>query len=90
MSAALIDELSTQRRQILVAHLASDPGLALDLSIFLMAQKVVYPHAFLEDHSTLKAEHASFPMFGFRDEESLASAQIDEQRLGLDQSWAGL
>jgi ParB family chromosome partitioning protein len=89
MSAALIDELSTQRRQILVAHLATDPGLALDLSIFLMAQKIVYPHAFLEDHSTLKAEHASFPMFGFRDEGSLASAQIEEQRLGLDQSWAG-
>ncbi|MEO5599083.1 MAG: ParB/RepB/Spo0J family partition protein [Novosphingobium sp.] len=89
MSAALTDELATQRRQILVAHLASDPSLALDLSIFLMAQKIVYPHARLEDHSTLKAEQASFPLVGFRDEESLASVQIEEQRQSLDQSWAG-
>src|SRR3546814_17287111 len=42
LSATLIDELATQRRQILVAHIASDPEMALDITIFLMAQNVVF------------------------------------------------
>lgn len=42
LSATLIEELATQRRQILVAHIASDPAMALDLTIFLMAQNVVF------------------------------------------------
>lgn len=88
-SARLIDELATQRRQILVAHLASDPALALDLTIFLMAQKVVSPLLSRSDHTTLRAEEASFPIGTFHDEDSLASQTIGEQRQALDQSWAG-
>ncbi len=41
LSATLIDELATQRRQ-LVVHIASDPEPALDLTIFLMAQNGVF------------------------------------------------
>lgn len=90
LSATLIDELATQRRQILVAHIASDPGIALDLTIFLMAQNVVFEQAHIPNHSTLKSSAAGFPIFGFRDEGSMASQTIDDQRQKLDTSWAGL
>jgi ParB family chromosome partitioning protein len=89
LSATLIDELATQRRQILVAHITSDPGLALDLTIFLMAQNVVFEQANIPNHSTLKSSAAAFPIFGFRDEGSMASQTIDDQRQKLDTSWAG-
>ena len=90
LSATLIDELATQRRQILVAHIASDPAMALDLTIFLMAQNVVFEQAHIPNHSTLKSSAAGFPIFAFRDEGSMASQTIDDQRQRLDTSWAGL
>jgi len=90
LSATLIDELATQRRQILVAHVTSDPAMALDLTIFLMAQNVVFEQAHVPNHSTLKSSAAGFPIFGFRDEGSMASQTIDDQRQKLDTSWAGL
>jgi ParB family chromosome partitioning protein len=89
LSATLIDELATQRRQILVAHIASDATMALDLTIFLMAQNVFFEHSHVPNHSTLKASAAGFPIFGFRDEGSMASQTIDDQRQRLDTSWAG-
>jgi len=89
LSATLIDELATQRRQILVAHIASDPAMALDLTIFLMAQNVVFEHSHIPNHSTLKSGAAGFPIFSFRDEGSMASQTIDDQRQRLDTSWAG-
>ncbi|WP_242140501.1 ParB/RepB/Spo0J family partition protein [Sphingomonas sp. TREG-RG-20F-R18-01] len=90
LSATLIDELATQRRQILVAHVASDPTMALDLTIFLMAQNVVFEQAHIPNHSTLKSSAAGFPIFAFRDEGSMASQTIYDQRQKLDTSWAGL
>jgi len=89
LSATLIDELATRRRQILVAHIASDPAMALDLTIFLMAQNVVFETIYVPNHSTLKSSGAAFPIFGFRDEGSMASQAIDDQRQRLDTSWAG-
>ena len=89
LSATLVDELATQRRQILVAHVASDPAVALDLTIFLMAQDVVFATSYIRDHSTLKAGAASMPILSFRDEGSMASQTIEEQRQHLDTSWAG-
>lgn len=89
LSATLIDELATQRRQILVAHIASDAELALDLTIFLMAQNVVFEQNYVRNHSTLKSSGAQFPIFGFRDEGSMASQTIEDQRQRLDTSWAG-
>ncbi len=86
-SAALVDELATQRRQILVAHLASDPAVALDLTIFLMAQDVAFTSSYIRDHSTLKASPAQMPIFAFRDEESMASQTIEDQRQHLNTSW---
>jgi ParB family chromosome partitioning protein len=88
-SAALVDELATQRRQILVAHLASDPAIALDLTIFLMAQDLVFSGSYIRDHSTLKASTAQMPIFAFRDEASMASQTIEDQRQQLDTSWVG-
>lgn len=89
LSATLVDELATQRRQILVAHVASDPALALDLTIFLMAQDAVFANNYVRSHSTLKASPSQFPIFAFRDEGSLASQTIADQRQALDTSWAG-
>lgn len=89
LSATLVDELATQRRQILVAHLASDPAVALDLTIFLMAQDVVFSTSTIRDHSTLKAGTAQMPILTFRDEGSMASQTIEDQRQQLDTSWAG-
>ena len=89
LSATLVDELATQRRQILVAHVASDPAVALDLTIFLMAQDVVFANNYIRDHSTLKASAAQMPIFAFRDEASMASQTIEDQRQHLDTSWAG-
>jgi ParB family chromosome partitioning protein len=89
LSATLIDELATQRRQILVAHLASDPTIALDLTIFLMAQNIVFDSSYIRDHSTLRASAAQFPIFAFRDEGSMASQTIEDQRQALDTSWVG-
>jgi ParB family transcriptional regulator, chromosome partitioning protein len=88
-SAALIDELATQRRQILVAHLASDPGIALDLTIFLMAQDLAFAGSYVRDDSTLKAGAAQMPISAFRDETSMASQTIEDQRQHLDTSWLG-
>ena len=89
LSATLVDELATQRRQILVTHLASDPAVALDLTIFLMAQDVVFATSYIRDHSTLKAGAAALPILTFRDETSTASRAIEDQRQRLDTSWAG-
>ncbi|MBB4087549.1 ParB/RepB/Spo0J family partition protein [Sphingomonas carotinifaciens] len=89
LSGTLIDELATQRRQILVAHLASDPAMALDLTIFLMAQNVVFANCHISDHSTLKSSASDFPIFSFRDEGSMASQTFDDQRQRLDTTWAG-
>ena len=86
-SAALVDELATQRRMILVAHLASDPAVALDLTIFLMAQDLAFTSSYIRDHSTLKASAAQMPIFAFRDEASMASQTIEDQRQHLDTSW---
>ncbi|MCP1471920.1 ParB family chromosome partitioning protein [Sphingobium sp. OAS761] len=89
LSATLIDELATQRRQILSAHVASDASFALDLAIFFMAHRTVFAGGYVRDHSTLQAAHASFPIVGFRDEGSAASNALADQRQGLDVSWAG-
>jgi ParB family transcriptional regulator, chromosome partitioning protein len=89
LSATLVDELATQRRQILAAHVGSDAGFALDLAIFLMAHRAVFAGSYVRDHSTLQAGAASFPIASFRDEGSAASNILAEQRQGLDVSWAG-
>ncbi len=39
LSQRLVDELAMQRRDILAVHVAADPGLALDLAIFLMIDR---------------------------------------------------
>src|SRR3546814_18136143 len=56
------------------------PSLALDLAIFLMANRVVYHASYVRDHTTFRTPAASLPIFSFRDEESLASHTLDEQR----------
>jgi len=88
-SATLVDELATQRRQILASHVASDPAFALDLAIFLMAHRAVFAGGHVRDHSTLQANAASLPIASFRDEGSAASILLAEQRQTLDVSWAG-
>ncbi|WP_231564964.1 hypothetical protein [Sphingomonas sp. Ant H11] len=45
--------------------------MALDLTIFLMAQNVVFEQSHIPNHSTLKSGAAAFPIFAFRDEGSM-------------------
>jgi ParB family chromosome partitioning protein len=89
LSVALMDELATQRTQILAAHVASDPALALDLSIFLMADQIVYSSAYIQYGISVTARPADMPIPKFRDEGSTASNALEDQRQGLDTSWAG-
>src|SRR3546814_20319033 len=58
-------------------------------SDLLMAQDVVFEQNYVRNHSTLKSSGAQFPIFGFRDEGSMASQAIEDQRQRLDTSWAG-
>src|SRR3546814_4806310 len=55
-----------------------------------MANRVVYHASYVRDHTTFRTPAASLPIFSFRDEESLASHTLDEQRQALDTRWAGL
>src|SRR3546814_1496111 len=59
-------------------------ALPIYLTIFLMAQNVVFEQNYVRNHSTLKSSGAQFPIFGFRDEGSMASQTIEDQRQRLD------
>lgn len=88
-SVTLMDELATRRCQILAAHVANDPALALDLSIFLIADRIVYPSACIDYGISVTARPAELPIFNFRDEGSMAANSLEELRQALDTSWAG-
>jgi ParB family chromosome partitioning protein len=89
LSVTLMDELATRRCQILAVHVASDPALALDLSIFLMADRIVYSNACIDYGIDVSARGAAFPIPNFRDEGSTASIELEDLRQALDTSWAG-
>lgn len=87
LSRALIDELAIQRRDVLAVHVAADPGLALDLAIFLMVDRdAVYTSE--RNGSSLMALAPSDPVFGFETPEARASVARAKSMEALDRSWA--
>ncbi len=87
LSQALADELAIQRRDILAVHVAADPGLALDLAIFLMIDREA-GYSSEKSGSSLVALPPSDPVFGFKTPDAAATRARGEAADALDRSWA--
>ncbi len=86
LSQALADELAIQRRDILAVHVAADPGLALDLAIFLMIDREA-GYSSEKSGSSLVALPPSDPVFGFKTPDAAATRARVEAAEALDRSW---
>ena len=86
LSQALADELAIQRRDILAVHVAADPGLALDLAIFLMIDRGS-GYSSEKSGSSLVALPPSDPVFGFKTPDAAATRAREEAFEALDRSW---
>ncbi|HEX8669103.1 MAG TPA: chromosome partitioning protein ParB, partial [Allosphingosinicella sp.] len=86
LSQALADELAIQRRDILAVHVAADPGLALDLAIFLMIDRET-GYSSEKSGSSLVALPPSDPVFGFKTPDAAATRARAEAAEELDRSW---
>lgn len=86
LSKRLVDELAMQRRDVLSLHVASDPGLALDLLVFTLAEADT-----LDWHSrsatTIRGSCPSGPIVGFEPADAPATAALADLRTSLDESW---
>ena len=87
LSQRLVDELAMQRRDVLAVHVAADPGLALDLAIFLMIDREA-GYSCEKSGSSLVAAPPSNPVFGFKTPEAPATVASTEAAEVLDRSWA--
>jgi ParB family transcriptional regulator, chromosome partitioning protein len=87
LSQRLVDELSMQRRDILAVHVAADPGLALDLAIFLMIDRESGRFG-EKSGSSLAALPPSNPVFDFRTPDAATTIAAAEAAEALDRSWA--
>ncbi len=86
LSKRLVDELAMQRRDVLALHLASDPGLALDLMVFTLADADTYDWR-ARSATTLRGPGPAGPIMGFEAKDAPASSALAELRSGLDESW---
>jgi ParB family chromosome partitioning protein len=86
LSRALIDELAIQRRDILAVHVAADPGLALDLAIFLMIDREA-GYSSEKSGSSLLALAPTDPVFGFKTPDAAATVARAQAAEALDRSW---
>ncbi len=86
LSQALADELAIQRRDILAVHVAADPGLALDLAIFLMIDREA-GYSSEKSGFSLVAMPPSDPVFGFKTPDAAATRARVEAAEALDRSW---
>ncbi|WP_114952242.1 ParB/RepB/Spo0J family partition protein [Sphingosinicella terrae] len=86
LSQALLDELSMQRRDILAAHVASDPAIARDLATFLMID-CGEGHDPGRDGSSLIASPPSDPVAGLRTPEATATLALSRWAEALDRGW---
>lgn len=86
LSKRLVDELAMQRRDVLALHVASDPGLALDLMVFTLADADTHDWR-ARAASTLRAPVPAGPIIGFEAKDAPASSGFAEFRSGLDESW---
>lgn len=86
LSKRLVDELAMQRRDVLALHVASDPGLALDIMVFTLADADTHDWR-ARAASTLRAPVPAGPIIGFEAKDAPASSGLAEIRSGLDESW---
>jgi ParB family chromosome partitioning protein len=86
MSQRLVDELAMQRRDVLALHVASDPGLALDLLVFALADADTTRFG-PTPGLTVRGAAATGPAHGFVAHDAAATASLAELRSGLDESW---
>ena len=87
LSQRLVDELAMQRRDILAVHIAADPGLALDLAIFLMVDREA-GYSSEKSGSSLAAMPPSNPVFDLKTPDAAATLARAEATEALDRSWA--
>jgi ParB family chromosome partitioning protein len=88
LSRRLVDELAMQRRDVLALHVASDPGLALDIMVFTLADADNHDWR-ARAATTLRAPVPAGPIAGFEAKDAPASMALAELRSGLDESWRG-
>ena len=86
LSKRLVDELAMQRRDVLALHVASDPGLALDLLVFTLADADTHDWR-SRSSTTLRGGTPAGPIVGFEAKDAPASAALAELKSGLDESW---
>lgn len=86
LSKRLVDELAMQRRDILGLHVASDPGLALDVMVFTLADADTLDWR-SRSATTIRGGTPTGPIAGFEAKDAAASATLAELRAGLDESW---
>lgn len=86
LSKRLVDELAMQRRDVLALHLASDPGLALEVMVFTLADADTIDWR-ARAATTLRGPVASGPIVGFEAKEAPTSTALAELRSGLDETW---
>jgi ParB family transcriptional regulator, chromosome partitioning protein len=86
LSQRLVDELAMQRRDILAVHIAADPGLALDLAIFLMIDREA-GYSSEKSGSSLVAMPPSNPVFDFKTPDAAATIARTEATEALDRNW---
>jgi len=86
LSKRLVDELAMQRRDVLALHVASDPGLALDIMVFTLADADTHDWR-SRPSTTLRAPVPAGPIIGFEAKDAPASSGLAEFRSSLDESW---
>ena len=86
LSKRLVDELAMQRRDVLALHVASDPGLALDVLVFTLADADTHDWR-ARAATTLRAPLPAGPIMGFEAKDAPASGALAELRSSLDESW---
>ncbi|WP_340266633.1 ParB/RepB/Spo0J family partition protein [Sphingobium mellinum] len=88
LSKRLVDELAMQRRDVLALHVASDPGLALDLMVFTLADADTLDYR-ARSATTLRGGTPAGPIIGFEAKDAAASASLAEFKSSLDENWRG-
>lgn len=86
LSKRLVDELAMQRRDVLAVHVASDPGLSLDIMVFTLADADTHDWR-SRAATTLRGGVPAGPIVGFEAKDAPASASLADLRSGLDESW---
>ncbi|HWV60506.1 MAG TPA: ParB/RepB/Spo0J family partition protein [Sphingopyxis sp.] len=86
---SLEEQLAKDRRDVLALHVAQDPGLALDLTIFRLARKFT-GHAAYNDTGVMVTIGELFDPTGFAAAQPTAAQDsLEAIRSGLPCDWAG-